>query len=138
MALPVGEVSVRLPGPYDLSALVLSRDGKIAGDADSVFVNQPSAPGVRLEGDGVSVEPGRLRRGAERVVVVASPEVYGRGFDRHAPPVATLTGRAGTLARLLPPPLNGETVLQIAEIYRRDGSWRGPLDRAGVRRTPRT
>ena len=48
MALPAGALTVKLPGPYDLCAVVLGADGRVGGDADFVFYNQPIAPGVHV------------------------------------------------------------------------------------------
>jgi uncharacterized protein YkwD/stress response protein SCP2 len=125
MPLPEGAVRVRVAGPFDLSALVVGSDGKVSGDADFVFYNQPSTPGVRLAGDGLTVEATRLRRGATRVVLVASPADLGTPFGRLPPPAATVFGRDGReVARLGTPRLGSETVLQLAEIYLRDGRWK--------------
>ena len=124
MALPAGAVSVRLEGPFDLCAIVLGADGKVGGDADFAFYNQPSAPGVRVGAGAVEVDPARLRRGAERVVVTASPDQPGRSFAGLGRPMATVEGSGRTLARLVPPPLTSETVLQLAEIYLRNGQWK--------------
>ena len=41
-------VSVQLTAPADLSALLVGADGKVRSDADFVFFNQPTGPGVRL------------------------------------------------------------------------------------------
>lgn len=75
--LPEGAIAIRVPGPFDVSALITGDDGKVTGDADFVFFNQPSAPGVTLDKAGpastVSVDPRGLRRGAGRVTVVLSP-----------------------------------------------------------------
>lgn len=73
LPLPEGAVTVRVPGPFDVSALVTDDHGKVGGDADFVFYNQPSAPGARLSGDTLTIDPRRLRAGASRVTVVVSP-----------------------------------------------------------------
>ncbi|MEU0458888.1 TerD family protein, partial [Streptomyces sp. NPDC006129] len=52
-----GAVSVRVPGPFDVSALVTDDGGKVRGDEDFVFYNQPAAPGARLRGDTLTVAP---------------------------------------------------------------------------------
>ncbi|GAA3354409.1 hypothetical protein GCM10017744_012260 [Streptomyces antimycoticus] len=56
-ALPDGALTIRVPGPFDLSALITGEDGKVAGDGDFVFFNQPTAPGARLDGDTVTLRP---------------------------------------------------------------------------------
>jgi len=50
LPLPEGSVTIGVPGPFDVSAIVTDIGGKVRGDADFVFYNQPSAPGVRLAG----------------------------------------------------------------------------------------
>ena len=121
--LPGAALGVALDGPFDLSALVLSASGAVAGDADMVFFNQPDAPGVRLRGAQLTVQPEALRRGAERVVVVASPEDLGKAV-RTLPPVLLTDARARPFARFRPPPMPTETVALLVEVYRRAGAWR--------------
>jgi stress response protein SCP2 len=130
IALPDRTLGVVLPGPFDLSAVVLGDGGKVAGDADFVFFNQPSAPGVVLQPGRLTVSPERLRAGAARVVVLASPEQAGQSFgvlSSHGgpTPAARLVDGAGTVfARLSAPRLRTETAAQLAEVYRRNGRWR--------------
>ena len=121
--LPGAALGVALDGPFDLSALVLSASGAVAGDADMVFFNQPDAPGVRLRGPQLTVRPEALRRGAERVVVVASPEDLGKAV-RTLPPVLLTDARARPFARFRPPAMPTETVALLVEVYRRAGAWR--------------
>ena len=123
VALPNAALGVALDGPFDLSALVLSASGAVAGDADMVFFNQPDAPGVRLRGAQLTVRPEALRRGAERVVVVASPEDLGKAV-RMLPPVLLSDARERPFARFRPPPMPTETVALLVEVYRRAGAWR--------------
>ncbi|MBO4252815.1 TerD family protein, partial [Streptomyces griseorubiginosus] len=82
MPLPGGAVTVRVPGPFDVSALITDDGGRVLGDADFVFYNQPSAPGARLDGDTLTVDPARLRAGATRVTVVVSPADPGTPLGR--------------------------------------------------------
>jgi stress response protein SCP2 len=123
VALPSAALGIALDGPFDLSALVLSASGTVAGDADMVFFNQPDAPGVRLRGPRLTVRPDALRRGAERVVVVASPEGLGTAV-RTLPPVVLTDARERPFARFRPPPMPTETVALLVEVYRRAGAWR--------------
>ncbi|MBB4889573.1 uncharacterized protein YkwD [Streptomyces netropsis] len=124
-ALPDGALSIHVPGPFDLSVIVTDESGKVAGDADFVFFNQPSAPGARLRGDTVVVDPRRLRSGAARVTVVVSSAVPGTPLARAAVPVMTVSGSAGTaLLRFTPPRPAHETVLLLAELYRRGAGWK--------------
>ena len=123
IALPGAALGIALDGPFDLSALVLSASGAVAGDADMVFFNQPDAPGVRLRGAQLTVRPEALRRGAERVVVVASPEDLDKAV-RTLPPVLLTDARERPFARFRPPPMPTETVALLVEVYRRAGAWR--------------
>ncbi|MBA3907619.1 MAG: TerD family protein, partial [Pseudonocardiales bacterium] len=123
VALQGTVLGVALGGPFDLSALVLSASGSVAGDADMVFFNQPDAPGVRLRARRLTVTPELLRRGADRVVVVASPEETGSAVGV-LPPVLLTDAHERPFARFLPPPMRSETVALLAEVYRRAGAWR--------------
>ena len=124
VAVPGDRVEFALPGPFDLSALVLGADGKVGGDADMVFYNQPSGLGVTLRGSALSVVPDRLRRGAARVVVLASPEASGLAFGSLPAPVLTVSGPDGRRFARFAPRLRTETAAQLAEVYPRAGRWR--------------
>ncbi|MGW2326999.1 CAP domain-containing protein [Streptomyces sp. NPDC001700] len=126
--LPDGTLTIRVPGPFDLSALVTGDDGKVAGDNDFVFFNQPTAPGVQVHGDTITVRPGQLRPGASRVTVVVSPADPGTPLGRLPAPVMGITGSGSggntPLARFAPPRPGTETLLLLAEIYRRGTRWK--------------
>ncbi|WP_405673483.1 CAP domain-containing protein [Streptomyces sp. NBC_01530] len=125
MPLPSGAVTVRVPGPFDVSALITDDGGKVRGDADFVFYNQPSAPGARLDGDTLTVEPPGLRSGATRITVVVSSAEPGTPLGRLPAPTLLVTAPGGRpLARFAPPPPRQETVLLLAEIYQRAGGWK--------------
>ncbi|MDH6220939.1 CAP domain-containing protein [Streptomyces pseudovenezuelae] len=125
MPLPAGAVTVRVPGPFDVSALITDDGGKVRGDGDFVFYNQPSAPGARLDGDTLTVDPPRLRPGATRITVVVSPADPGTPLGSLPAPALHLTAPGGRqLARFAPPRPQQETVLLLAEIYRRGGAWK--------------
>ncbi|WP_424888755.1 CAP domain-containing protein [Streptomyces sp. XH2] len=123
--LPDGALSLRVPGPFDLSVIVTGENGKVAGDGDFVFYNQPAAPGARLTGDTVTVDPRGLRHGAARVTVVVSPADPGTRLGALPVPVLTVAGSGGgVLARFEPPRPGPETVLLLAELYRRGTGWK--------------
>ncbi|MFF4804955.1 CAP domain-containing protein [Streptomyces sp. NPDC001351] len=125
MPLPDGAITVRVPGPFDVSALITDDGGRVRGDGDFVFYNQPSAPGARLAGDTLTVDPLRLRPGATRVTVVISPAEPGTPLLRLPAPTLHVSSPAGRpLARFTPPRPGQETVLLLAEIYRRGGGWK--------------
>ncbi|MEV8314086.1 CAP domain-containing protein [Streptomyces sp. NPDC059900] len=123
--LPDGAVTLRVPGPFDLSVIVTGDGGKVAGDGDFVFYNQPAAPGARLRGDSVTVDGRHLRAGASRVTVAVSPAEPGTPLGRLPGITLQVHGPGGQLvARFTPPRPDRETVLLLAEIYRRGPGWK--------------
>ncbi|WP_381795986.1 CAP domain-containing protein [Streptomyces niveus] len=126
VSLPGGVLAIRVPGPFDLSVLITGDDGKVSGDGDFVFYNQPSAPGAHLRDDTVTVDAGRLRAGASRITVVVSAADPAVPLGRLPAPMLSVTGSAGRgVARFTPPrPTSQESVLLLAEIYRRGGGWK--------------
>ncbi|MFC8359912.1 CAP domain-containing protein [Streptomyces griseorubiginosus] len=125
LPLPEGAVTVRVTGPFDVSALVTDEGGKVRDDADFVFYNQPSAPGARLSGDTLTVDPRRLRADAARVTVVVSPADPATPLGRLPVPVLEVSRvGGGALARFTPPRPRQETVLLLAELYRRGDGWK--------------
>ncbi|PKT74689.1 stress protein [Streptomyces populi] len=123
--LPDGILTFRVPGPFDVSALVTDDGGKVRGDGDFVFYNQPAAPGVRLDGDRLTVDPPRLRPGASRVTLVVSPADLTTPLGRGPSPTVQVTAADGrALARFTPPRPQRETVLLLAELYRRGTAWK--------------
>ncbi|MFE1249443.1 CAP domain-containing protein [Streptomyces sp. NPDC058735] len=124
LVVPGGAVTLRVPGPFDVSALVTDDGGKVAGDGDFVFYNQPSAPGARLRGDTLTVDPARLRPGATRVTVAVSPAEPGTALGALPSPMLHVTAGGRPLARFAPPGPDRETILLLAELYRRGGGWK--------------
>ncbi|QQM45883.1 CAP domain-containing protein [Streptomyces liliifuscus] len=125
LPLPGGTLTLHVPGPFDVSALITDDSGKVRGDGDFVFYNQPTAPGARLNGETLTVDPPALRSGASRVTVVVSPAEPGTALGRLPAPTLRVTGPGGgVLARFTPPRPQQETVLLLAEIYRRGGAWK--------------
>ncbi|MER5386310.1 CAP domain-containing protein [Streptomyces sp. NPDC002688] len=123
--LPDGVLTFRVPGPFDVSALITDDSGKVRGDSDFVFYNQPAAPGARLDGDRLTIDPARLRPGAARVTVVVSPADPGTPLGRLPSPTVQVTSQDGrVLARFTPPRPQRETVLLLAELYRRGTAWK--------------
>ncbi|MBW8738683.1 MAG: TerD family protein [Streptomyces turgidiscabies] len=123
--LPGGTLTLRVPGPFDVSALVTDDGGKVRGDGDFVFYNQPTAPGARLHGDTLTVDPAALRPGATRVTVVVSAADPGTALGALPAPTLHVTGPGGhVLTRFTPPRPQRETVLLLAELYRRGTAWK--------------
>ncbi|MEV0738840.1 CAP domain-containing protein [Streptomyces sp. NPDC050549] len=125
LPLPGGAMTLRVPGPFDVSALITDESGKVGGDADFVFYNQPSVTGARLQGDTLTVDPARLRAGAARVTVVVSPADPGTPLGRlPAPTLHVADAGSRPLARFTPARPQRETVLLLAELYRRGTGWK--------------
>ncbi|MFD9790015.1 CAP domain-containing protein [Streptomyces sp. NPDC059070] len=123
--LPDGVLTIGVPGPFDLSVLITDDSGKVGGDADFVFYNQPSAPGARLGDEVITVDPRRLRAGASRLTVVVSPADPAVPLGRLPAPSLRVSGPGGeVVARFTPPRPERETVLLLAEIYRRGAGWK--------------
>jgi stress response protein SCP2 len=121
---PLAGPSVRLAveGPVDVTALVVNADGKVSGDSDMVFFNQPTAPGVRLEGRTLVLDLAGLRGGADKVVVAASPESEGATFAGQS--VRLTVEHGGDRVEFRPAQLGSQTVVVLAEVYQRGGSWK--------------
>ncbi|MFF9119856.1 CAP domain-containing protein [Streptomyces massasporeus] len=125
LALPGGAVTVRVPGPFDVSALVTDDGGRVRDDGDFVFFNQPAAPGAVLRGDALTVDPPGLRTGATRVTVVVSPADPETALGGLPSPTLHVTdAKNRPLARFTPRRPGPETVLLLAELYRRGDRWK--------------
>jgi stress response protein SCP2 len=117
-------VSVSVDGAVDLTALVLSQDGKVVGDADMVFFNQPQAPGLSLSGLTLTAKLDQLRRGVNKVVLVVSPEAEGTTFGSVTGLTMTVNVEGAVVATFAPAALSTETALILGELYRRGPDWR--------------
>ncbi|WP_205347158.1 TerD family protein [Pseudonocardia broussonetiae] len=125
--LPPGPVSVRVTAaaPVDISALLVAATGKVRGDADFVFYNQPQAPGVRYNPDGVDVDPGAVEDAIETVVVTASLDGRGPATFGALGGLRMDVAVAGTpVVTFTPDGLGAETALLCVEIYRRGAQWK--------------
>ncbi|MBW4779860.1 TerD family protein [Rhodococcus fascians] len=130
--LTVGDVvvSIALAVPADLSALLVTDAGKVRTDADFVFFNQPTGPGVRLEpGQGgparLAVSLGAVPSDIEQIRAVITLDDASSNFGRSAPPVARVSDTAGNvLYEYTIDGLSSESIVIALEIYRRQGSWK--------------
>ncbi|MGS2810978.1 TerD family protein [Nocardia sp. MW-W600-9] len=125
-------VRIDLDGPagaVDVSAVLVTADGRVRSDADFVFFNNPAAPGVRLESDAVvSVDLRAVPAEIERVVIAGSTEAQGIRFGEVRGLRVAVAG-PGQALNFVPPGLDSETVLQAVALYRRGSGWR--LDAIG-------
>ncbi len=126
----VGEVRVAVSAAtaVDVAALLLTEAGKVRSDADFVFYNQPSAPGVDvLPPDAVRIVPGAVPAEIAKVVVTASldgtgPANWGQAGSLRISLSDNATG--AVLATFAPTDLGAETALVAVELYRRQGAWK--------------
>ncbi|MFC4942559.1 TerD family protein [Pseudonocardia sp. GCM10023141] len=118
-------VRVTAAAPVDISALLVTAGGKVRGDADFVFYNQPEAPGVRYRPDGVDVDPGSVEEVIEQVVVTASLDGRGPATFGALGGLRMDVAVAGQpVAVFEPDGLGAETALLCVEIYRRGAQWK--------------
>ena len=125
-------VQVACSSPVDVSALLLTEQGRVRSDDDMVFYNQPNGPGVphragcRRGADTVALDPRGCRAGVERVVVTASLD--GRGPATFgAVGVAWRAVLDAAARRRVEFPVSGlasERALVCVEVYRRAGAWK--------------
>ena len=124
-------VTVDLPTPADLSALLVTASGKVRSDADFIFFNQPDGPGVRCR----QPEPGRPWRiemdlaqvpaDIVQVRVVVTLEDTNCRFGSFPPPVARVLDPAGTLLVTYEAiGLSMESIVIALEVYRRGSDWK--------------
>ncbi|MGR6998145.1 TerD family protein [Yinghuangia aomiensis] len=126
----------------DVSALLLGADGKVRGDADMVFFNNPeSACGaVRFTAQPgtarIDIDPKALPADVERVALVAAVDVDaapGTTFAQVAGLHAAATAGVETFAFAVPDLDRGETAAVLAEVYRRRRGLEDPRGRPGIR-----
>ncbi|MFI8852235.1 TerD family protein [Streptomyces sp. NPDC053499] len=121
-------VDVTAPSKLDVSALLLSPEGKVRSDDDFVFYNQPTAPGVTHSSgatDTITVETGAVPAAIDKVVVTASLDAPGATFAGTEPTATVRDAASGAvLATFTPPQLGAETALLVVEVYRRNGAWK--------------
>ncbi len=120
-------VEINSSTPLDIAALLVTASGKVRSDADFVFFNQPTGPGVRL------VPPSSLEFALAQVPGDIDKVVITGSLDGSGPlTFAAVRGlqvvvrdlRDGDLARFDPTGLTVETALVLVELYRRQGAWK--------------
>ncbi|MDT0469064.1 TerD family protein [Streptomyces gibsoniae] len=124
-------VDVAAPVRLDVSALLLTADGKVRSDDDFIFYNQPSGPGVTYRSgggtspDSITVDTTGVPTGIEKIVVTASPDAAGQTFQGIEPTATIRNADDNTvLATFTPPQLGTETALVVVEVYARGGAWK--------------
>ncbi|MGW8454174.1 TerD family protein [Streptomyces niveus] len=105
--------------------MLLGPDGKVRGDHDLVFYNHPAQDGVSVEGTEVTADLSRLPAGEHRVVMVVSADPLQPGAVITRAPQLTISQSAASSALFIAPDFtSGETVVVLAELYRRGHGWK--------------
>ena len=118
-------VTVTCASPVDVSALLLGQDGRVRGDWDFVFFNNPVGHGVSYHhgqgrGDLVQVNPRALPADVTTVAVTASLD--GSGPSTFAD-VGSLVAAVGPFTFEVSG-LSTESAVVCVEIYRRNDQWK--------------
>lgn len=131
--LPPGpvQITVAMGAPSDLSALLVTANGKVRSDADFVFFNQPEGPGVRCSQPAagqpwrIDVDPARVPAEIEQVRIVVNLEDPAGRFGVLPAPVATVSDAGGNpLVSYQATGLDTESIVIVAEVYRRGADWK--------------
>ncbi|KPM57424.1 stress protein [Frankia sp. R43] len=128
-ALPATDLRVEISSstPLDIAALLLTASGKVRGDADFVFFNQPAGPGVRLAPpSALEFTLTAVPADIDKVVVTGSLDGSGpQTFAAVRGLTVVVRDRGGQeIARFDPAGLSTETALVLVELYRRSGAWK--------------
>ncbi len=125
-------VSVVLSAAADVSALLVTPDGKVRSDADFVFYNQPSAPGVQLvpssngsAGANLQITTAQIPADIDKIRAVITLDNANATFGQFPAPVARVSDASGTaLYEYNIDGLSSESVVIALEVYRREGAWK--------------
>ncbi|GAA5103702.1 TerD family protein [Nocardia iowensis] len=124
-------VSIQLTAPADLSALLVTEQGKVRSDADFVFFNQPSGPGVNLQPAptgqpaSLAVSLNSVPPDIAQIRAVITLDDPNSNFGRFPAPTAIVSDAAGNrLYEYQIEGLNTESIVIALELYRRQGSWK--------------
>lgn len=129
--LATEEATIRITAsgvPVDVSAVLLTRKGRVRSDGDLVFYNHPFQDGVRVNGSTATAELSLIPEGVSSIAIIVSVDPEGPPgavFDQNTEWEAQITQPSGTWLSFMPPVFSGgETVAVAVELYRRDGRWR--------------
>ncbi|MTE15999.1 TerD family protein [Nocardia aurantiaca] len=124
-------ISVRVAAAADLSALLVTDQGKVRSDSDFVFYNQPAGPGVRLRSQAagrpaeLAVSLAQVPADITQIRAVVTLDGAGSTFGGIAPPVALVSDPAGNpLYEYKIEDLQSESIVIAVELYRRFGNWK--------------
>ncbi|MFQ6326085.1 vWA domain-containing protein [Nocardia sp. CWNU-33] len=128
LAVATAVVSVRLAAAADVSGLLVTESGRVRSDADFVFFNQPSAPGVELRPGmpaSLAVSFADVPADVAQIRAVITLEDSTATFGQGAPPVAVVGDDSGNmLYEYVIDGLSTESVVVALELYRRNAEWK--------------
>lgn len=126
LSAPTVEITVDLATAGDLSALLVTDSGKVRTDADFVFYNQPSGPGVTWQpGAGIGTLSISLAAVPADISQVRAVITLENGtFGAVAPPVARVSAGGQSLYEYRIDGLSSESIVIALEVYRRGGDWK--------------
>lgn len=111
--------------PLDVSALLIGVNGRVRSDRDLVFYHHSVQDGVSLSGHSITADLPRVPADVDTIVIVASADPLHPGAVFTAAPVLSVAQGDGARLTFTPPPFVArETVVLLAEIYRRGGGWK--------------
>ncbi|WP_420123393.1 TerD family protein [Nakamurella sp.] len=110
-----------LPPQASVLAFLVGPDGRVRNDADFVFFNNPSVPGVAVDGHRAAIDLAAVPDGVDKVVVAAVQDDADPA-PLAASPLAVTVGPDGTSLPVTG--LTTERAVVVAEIYRRAGQWK--------------
>ncbi|WP_211266797.1 TerD family protein, partial [Rhodococcoides corynebacterioides] len=122
---PVVRVGLQLSAPADISALLVTDAGTVRSDADFVFFNQLTGPGVRLDGQQVVVTTADVPADVAQIRVVVTLDDAAATFGRFDAPTAVVLDGSGTqLFAYRIDGLSSESIVIALELYRRGDGWK--------------
>lgn len=109
----------------DVSALLLSAGGTVRTDDDLVFYNHPSQDGVSVSGTTVTAHVRAIPSDVASVLLVASADPAHPGTVFTTAPSVTISQSGSAELSFTPPDFTDrETVVVLAELYRRGEGWK--------------
>ncbi|WP_067720437.1 TerD family protein [Nocardia yamanashiensis] len=124
-------IGIQVAAPADLSALLVTESGKVRSDADFVFFNQPTGPGVQLQPGApgqsgvLAVSLGAVPADIAQLRAVITLDDPSTNFGRIAPPVVTVSDSGGNpLYEYRIEGLTTESIVIAVELYRRGSDWK--------------
>ncbi|MFB8005270.1 TerD family protein [Nocardia sp. NPDC056000] len=124
-------ISVQVAAPADLSALLVTEQGRVRSDADFVFFNQPIGPGVRLRPSApgqpaaLTISLAQVPPDIAQIRAVITLDQPGATFGGMPAPIAVVAEATGNpLYDYRIGDLSTESIVIALELYRRANAWK--------------